>query len=38
MREYHISKERHHIEKIILSEVSQIEKDKFYMISLIHGI
>ena len=26
------------VEIIILSEVSQIEKDKYYMISLIHGI
>ena len=26
------------LEGISLSEISQIEKDKYYMISLIHGI
>ena len=26
------------LENIILSEVSQAEKDKYYMLSLIHGI
>ena len=27
-----------HLEIIILSEVSQTEKDKYYIISLIHGL
>ena len=26
------------LESIVLSEISQIEKDKFHMISLTHGI